>query len=165
FLIDVRRVNLDALSIALPTHRFGKGHRQGIRLFATRASGAPHANRRGIRLSTKKIRNHVLAEKLPGSSVPKKSRNIDEDRVEEDFELFRMNFQVVDVFRVVAHTYGLHALLNTALQTGRFVAGEVEAAASFQIVDECGESGWRSRRHAARLEVCEVSASQYAPRV
>src|SRR5205085_6809806 len=110
----------------------------------------PEANRRRLRLSAQQVRNYLLSDELPRPWITKEGRDIDQDRVEEDLKFFWVDLEVVDVVRVLLDIHRLHPLVDATLETRRLIAGEVEAAAALQVVDQGRETRCRPRGHAAR---------------
>src|SRR5262249_19047782 len=152
FLVDVGRVDLDALAKRLRTERVGEQHREAVRLFARGATGTPDADRSGAAATVEDARDDVGCEEFPGLRIAKEARDVDENRVEEQREFLRVRLEVVAIAQVFVDAGRLHALLHSPPQAGSLVRGEIEAAAAPQVLEQLFELlsvPLLARRHAA----------------
>src|SRR5206468_10326640 len=98
-------------------------------------SCAPDADR-AVLGALDDLREHALLEVFPGIRVSEELRDVDEDHVEEEAELLRMDLEVVEVLLIALDAEHLHPALEAPRQRRALVPAKVEAAAALQMGEE-----------------------------
>jgi hypothetical protein len=132
-IVDVGRVDLDALTKRFGAQRLGQQHRQRVGLLARRAACRPDADRTFAR---DQRRHDVVLQVFPGRPVAKERGDVDQHRVEQLTELLGMNLEVIDVIAEALDADAVHALAHPAHQARLLVGSEVEPAGAPQILEQ-----------------------------
>ncbi len=135
-VIEVRSVDLDAMTELMHPHMVHEDHGQGIRLLAGRAARAPHPDGSvgpGIGHDSG---DDFGSHESPRLGVAEETGDIDKDSVEEEVELFGMMLQVVLVPVVGGNAHGLQAPVDPPDEARPLVGGDVEAAGLLQVLEK-----------------------------
>src|SRR5262249_12512599 len=159
-LVHVRGVDLHSRPKALDAELLGQQDRERVGLLAGRGAGAPHADQTIGRRALDDLRDDLLAEVLPGGEIAVEARDVDQDRVEQESELFRVDLEIVDVVGEARDVDRLHPLENPAHQARALVGREVEPARALQVVEERLEFRRGLRDHSASPAVTRVTRAE-----
>ena len=141
FFVEIGSVDLDSSRVLFESERFGQQHRETVRLLASSAGRAPHADRRASGFRCQDTGNRLAGNEVPGFRVAKEGRHVDQDRIEERRELVGIGLQIRRVAIEFLDVHGLHPLLDAPLQARTLVAGEIEAVAVLEEIQQRFELG------------------------
>ena len=174
-LVDVGRVDLHALAVLLRAEELREQHGDGHGLLARGAAGAPHPHGLVGRLGGQDLRQDLRLQVGPHGRIAEELRDVDEQRVEQQLELVRVDLEVVEVGAEVLAADRLHAPPEAPLEARLLVAGEVEAARSLEELQQRREravgahvatasrsssSGSRTPRNSSARRIADATRSR-----
>ena len=94
------RVDLHALAERVDRRGVREDHARRVGLLSRRAAGAPHPEWLVLRLALDELRHDFLREEVPNGRVTEERRHVDQDRVEEERELLRVQLEMFQILGV-----------------------------------------------------------------